>query len=84
MDKDVAREVIATVFRCGDELQKLLRVLKERCSPADYKDYARHVAMAIGDIDSALLEKVLSQFPELKGEIEAKLARSGNAMPGGY
>jgi hypothetical protein len=84
MDKDVAREVIATVFRCGDELQKLLRLLKERCSPADYKDYARHVTTAIDDIDNALLEKVLAQFPELKGEIEAKLARSGNAMPGGY
>ena len=84
MGKGVAREVIAAVFRCGDELQKLLRVLKERCSPEDYKDYARQVAMAIDDIDNALLEKVLSQFPELKGEIEANLARSGSAMPGGY
>jgi hypothetical protein len=72
------------VFRCSDELQKLLRVLKERCSPEDYRDYNRHVAMAIDDIDNALLEKVSAQFPELKGEIEAKLARSGNAMPGGY
>ena len=84
MDKDVAREVIATVFRCGDELQKLLRLLKERCSPQDYKVYARQVAMAIDDIDNALLEKVMAQFPELKGEIQAKLARSGDAMPGGY
>jgi hypothetical protein len=81
MDKEVAREVIRAVFRCGDELQKLLRVLKERCSPEDYKDYARQVTMAIDDIDAALLEKVLSQFPELKGEIEANLARSGGAMP---
>ena len=81
MDKEVAREVIGAVFRSGAELQKLLRVLKERCSPEDYKDYARQVALAIDDIDAALLEKVLAQFPELKGEIEANLARAGRVMP---
>jgi hypothetical protein len=76
MDKETACEVIRAAFRSGAELQKLLHVLKERCNPEDYKDYARQVTMAIDDIDTALLDKVLSQFPELKGEIEAHQARA--------
>lgn len=81
MDKEVAREVVRAAFRSGAELQKLLRLLKERCSPEDYKDYAKQVTMAIDDIDSALLDKVLAQFPELQDEIIAQqgLAAHGTA-----
>jgi len=59
-------------------LQKLLGLLKERCSPEDYKDYARQVTTAIDDIDAALLDKVLAQFPELRDEILAHQARAGH------
>ena len=81
MDKEVAREVVRAAFRSGAELQKLLRLLKERCSPEDYKDYAKQVTMAIDDIDSSLLDKVLAQFPELQDEIIAQqaLAAHGTA-----
>ena len=85
MDKEVAREVVRAAFRSGAELQKLLRLLKERCSPEDYKDYAKQVTMAIDDIDSALLDKVLAQFPELQDEIIAQqaLAAHGHAVARG-
>ncbi len=81
MDKEVAREVIRAAFRSGAELQKLLGLLKERCSPEDYKDYARQVTTAIDDIDAALLDKVLAQFPELRDEILAHQARAGHISP---
>jgi hypothetical protein len=81
MDKNVAREIIRAAFRSGGELEKLLSVLKDRCSAEDYKVYARQVAMAIDGIHAALLNKVLAQFPELAAEIEANIARSGRAMP---
>ncbi len=81
MDKKLAREVVRAVFRSGGELEKLLGVLKARCNGEDYKVYARQVAAAIDGIHVALLNKVLVQFPEIKAEIEANLARSGRAMP---
>ena len=81
MDKEVAREIVRAAFRSGAELQKLLRLLKERCSPEDYKDYAKQVNMAIDDIDSALLDKVLAQFPELQDEIIAQQALAAHATP---
>ena len=81
MDKEFASEVIRAAFRSGAELQKLLGLLKERCSPEDYKDYARQVTTAIDDIDAALLDKVLAQFPELRDEILAHQARAGHITP---
>jgi len=81
MDKELAREVVAAAFRSGAELEKLLDVLKARASAQDYKDYARQVVAAIDAIDAALLDKVLEQFPELRGEIEARQERGGSAMP---
>ena len=81
MDKTVAREIIRAVFRSESELETLLSVLKARCSPDDYKFYARQVATAIDGINVALLSKVLSRFPELQAEIESNLTRTGRAMP---
>jgi len=81
MDKEVAREVIRAAFRSGAELEKLLPVLKQRCSAEEYKDYARQVGMAIDGIDAALLDKVLAQFPELNAEIEAKMVAAGRDTP---
>lgn len=81
MDKDLAREVIRAAYRSGSELEKLIGVLKERCSADDYKLYLRQVAMAIDGIHVALVDKVLSRYPELRTEMEANLARTGKVMP---
>jgi hypothetical protein len=81
MDKTAAREVVRAVFRSGSELEKLLGVLKRRCSAQEYKVYTRQVATAIDGIQVALLNKVLAQFPELEAEIEANIKRTGRAMP---
>jgi len=81
MDKELAREVVRAAFKSGFELEKLLGVLKTRCSPEDFKIYARQVGTAIDGINAALLNKVLSQFPELEGEIDSNLTRTGRAMP---
>ena len=81
MDKNVAREVVRAAFRSGSELENLLSLLKEHCSADDYKIYAQQVARAIDGINAALLNKVVAQFPELEAEIEANIARTGQAMP---
>jgi hypothetical protein len=39
------------------------------------------VATAIDGIHVALLNPILSRYPELKAEIEANLAHTGSAMP---
>lgn len=81
MDKDIAREIIRTAYRSGSELEKLIGVLKTRCGSEDYKYFARQVAMAIDGIHVALVDKVLSRYPDLETEMEANLARTGKVMP---
>lgn len=81
MDKDLAREVIRTAYRSGNELENLIGVLKNGCSPEEYKLYLRQIAMAIDGIHVALVDKVLAQYPELEAEMEANLARTGKVMP---
>jgi hypothetical protein len=81
MDKDLARESIRAAYRSGNELGALVSVLKARCHPDDYQYFARQVAMAIDGIHVALVDKVLSRYPELEAEMEANLARIGKVMP---
>jgi hypothetical protein len=81
MDKDLAREIIWTSYRSGSELGALISVLKARCNADDYIFFARQVAMAIDGIHVALVDKVLSRYPELAAEMETNLARTGRAMP---
>jgi hypothetical protein len=81
MDKDLAREIIRTSYRSGNELGALIGVLKARCNAEDHKYFARQVAMAIDGIHVALVDKVLSRYPELATEMEANLARTGRVMP---
>jgi hypothetical protein len=81
MDRDLAREIIRRSYRSGSELEGLIGVLKARCNAEDYKFFARQVAMAIDGIHVALVDKVLSRYPELEAEMEANLARTGRVMP---
>jgi hypothetical protein len=81
MDIDTARNVIQAAFRAAGELQSLLPVLKERCSADEYKLFMRGIAAAVDGINVGLTNRALSSHPELAGEIESNLARSGHAMP---
>jgi hypothetical protein len=77
MDVDLARDMIRTAFRSSSELQEFLGVLKERCSPEQYKDYSRGIAVAIDAIGVALISKALAAHPELNAEVEVSIASHG-------
>jgi|HubBroStandDraft_5_1064220.scaffolds.fasta_scaffold173420_1 hypothetical protein len=77
MDVDLARDMIRTAFRSSYELQGFLGVLKQRCSPEQYRDYSRGIAAAIDAIGVALINKALAAHPELNAEVEASIARQG-------
>ncbi len=81
MDKDVARDIIRAAFRSGAELEVLLPILKQRCSEEDYKFFRHQVATALHGVSAALIDNVLSRFPELAAEIESNLRATGKAMP---
>jgi hypothetical protein len=77
MDIELARDVVRTAFRSSSELQALLGVIKQRCSPEEYDSYGRGIATAIDAIGVALINKVLTAHPELSAEIESSIAKDG-------
>jgi len=77
MDIEMAREVVRAAFRSGSELERLLRPLKERCTPDEYRDYARGIAAAIDAVGVHLIKKAIAAYPQLNSEIEASIARHG-------
>jgi hypothetical protein len=77
MDIDMAREVVLAAFRSGSELERLLRPLKEQCTPDEYRAYARAVAAAVDAIGVQLIKRVTIAYPELHSEIETSIASRG-------
>ncbi len=80
MDKNLARHVIRVAFRNARDLQDLLTLLKEQCSPDEYRSYASGIAAAIDSINVALTNKALSSWPDLASEIDADLAKYGRVL----
>jgi hypothetical protein len=78
MDIDMAREVVRAVFRSGSELEHLLSPLRERCSPEEYRDYARGVAAAVDAIGVQLIKGATAAYHELNSEIETSIASRGH------
>ncbi len=80
MDIDVARYTVRQAFRTARELQDVMSFLKERCDPAEYKDYALDIAKAIDAVTVALLNRAVKAYPELEKEIEAKIGAYGRYL----
>ncbi|MGD9839612.1 MAG: hypothetical protein AB7F72_09285 [Afipia sp.] len=80
MDIETARYTVRTAFRVSRDLQETMRLLKESCSPEDYKEYAFDIAKAIDAVSVALLNKAIKAYPELELEIEEGIAATGQYL----
>jgi hypothetical protein len=77
MDIDMAREVVRAAFRSSSELERMLGPLRERCTPDEYRDYARGVAAAVDAIGVELIKRATAAYPELNSEIETSIVNHG-------
>jgi hypothetical protein len=80
MDDRLAWQIVRVSFRTSGELQDLLVLLKEQCSPEEYQDYAAGIARAIDSINDALLNAALASHPEFAARIEADLEKFGRVL----
>lgn len=80
MDIDVARHIIRQSFRIGRDLQDVMLFLKERCEPDDYNQYAIDIATAIDAVNTALLKKAITAYPDLEKEIEEQIKVYGRYL----
>ena len=77
MDEKLAWHMVRVSFRTAGELQELLGLLKEQCSPEDYRSYAGRIAQAMDAVNDALLNTAIAAHPELTTRIEADLEKFG-------
>jgi hypothetical protein len=80
MDSRLAWLLISVSFRVNRELQDLLPILKEHCSPEEYGDIAQGIARSIHPINTALIDKAVASHPKLTDQIEADLAKFGRVL----
>jgi len=80
MDKKIAHYLVMAAFRATGDLETLLGFLKQHCRPDEYEKFALGIAGAIDAVNAGLVDKVLAQFPEIAGEIEADIAKYGKVL----
>jgi hypothetical protein len=77
MDEELAWQMVRVSFRTAGELQDLLGLLKEQCSPEDYRNYAGRISQAIDAVNDALLNTAVAAHPEFAARIEIDLEKFG-------
>jgi hypothetical protein len=71
MDTETGREVLRATFRSAEQLQKLLPLLKSRCSADEYRKYALAVAAVVAEGGQQLINRVIAEHPELEAEVDS-------------
>ena len=77
MTKTLAWHMIRTAYKCGADLQALMRALKAGCPPGEYEGHARVIAVSIASLNLNLVERALESHPDLRKRIESDIAAFG-------
>jgi hypothetical protein len=77
MNIDLARTMVRTAFDANRTLQAILPMLKAGLSEADYRSSAHEVAVAIDQVNTALLARAVAAHPVLQAEIETAIRKHG-------
>ena len=80
MDKELAKTIAATVFRCGSSLQDLIPALTAHCPPDEKTMYVKAIASVIAVMHVELLNPIFANHPDLEQEIEQNIRTSGIAF----
>lgn len=75
MDKDLAKFIALTAFKSSKKLTDLVPFLKEHCGEAEYKCYGRALAAASAEISLQVLNKVFTDYPDIKQDFESKMQK---------
>jgi hypothetical protein len=77
MDKDLARHVAHVALASAARLESANYGLKRQCAPEEFAIYRQAIAHVAACIDHEILDKVYAAYPELRDEIETRIAKYG-------
>jgi hypothetical protein len=77
VDKEFAKQVVATALGCGSSLDKLIPELTARCAPDEKEKYVKAIATVMVAMHNAILRPLFDDHPELEQEIDQNVRTRG-------
>ena len=75
MDKDMAHHVALVAWKSFGDLNNLIPLLQKHCDPKECQTYVKAIARVGLEINTEILDKVFSQYPELEKDLDAKIKK---------
>jgi hypothetical protein len=79
MDIELARMVLMISERSRNDLSMLMPILKENCATGDREKISIAIATVVYEIRSEIMDRIFSDFPELKQEYDRNLEKFGRS-----
>ena len=77
MDKDLARHVAHVALASATRLKSATHALERHCAPDELAVYRQAIAKVTACVDHEILDKIYAAYPDLRGEIETRIAKYG-------
>lgn len=75
MDQDLASIIVGSCIKASREIGDLAHVI-----PKERVDLRQNVAAIVHEIHSTIIDELTNEFPELKEDMERKLAKYGRLV----
>jgi hypothetical protein len=77
MDIELARTMVRTAFDANRALHSILPLLQAGLPEADYRSSAHDIAVAVDQVNTALLARAIAAHPALEQEIDTAISERG-------
>jgi hypothetical protein len=77
MDKDLARHMAHIALASASRLTIAAVAVGKHCSSDEIATYTQAIANVTACVEREILDKVYTAYPELRGEIQTRIAKFG-------
>jgi hypothetical protein len=77
MDRDLARHVAHVALASTTRLDSAIYALEKHCPPDELAVYRQAIGNVTACVDREILDKIYADYPDLRDEIEARIAKYG-------
>lgn len=65
MQREIANDVLVSVFQCSGELENVVRKLKENCSENELEKYRLGVGKVMAEMYDQIMKPIFDEHPDL-------------------
>lgn len=80
MKERIARHIVSTAIRNYSSLSSALELYRKHCSNESFEELHLAVERSAAEISLNLINPILTQFPQLKNEIDDEMDQIGKIL----